>query len=102
MMDDSAVPPLARCLASEASHLTELWLGGNELTDDAAGVLAAALAEAGPTSRRRKLWLDRTDALTQPAHPALFNRRSRPFVQRLSLSRIASLCYPDSLAVLSG
>ena len=39
MMDDAAVPPLAQCLASPDSRLTELWLGGNGFTDGAAAAL---------------------------------------------------------------
>ena len=64
-MDDTAAPHLAAALVSTSgAPLSQLWLGGNSLTDDAAGVLARALVESSPMARLRKLWLDRSDALT--------------------------------------
>jgi len=97
MMDDSAVPPLARCLASEASHLTELWLGGNELTDDAAGDASSRLRSRGGGGH-----FSPTEALARShrcADPTCTSGAIRP---PLSSVRSTSFAIPDSVAMLSG
>ena len=71
-LDDTAAFHIVKNMTDPESRLTELWVGGNELTDASAEEIAGALGQPViRTQPLRKLWMDHCDGVSAAGAQAL-------------------------------